>query len=115
MNDQITLPAEVVEEYYASDCARVLVAPPVGVPSPDWVGWAHEAFPLPVTRVERVSDSGRLLLAVTLGEFDEDEGAVKTPKTFRLALPITRRENSIAVSINLNGVSDWTPPPTIPL
>ena len=115
MNDTITLPPEIVESYYENDAARVVINPPAGIPSPDWVNWAHEAFPLPVVSVERLSEGGRLLLAVTLGETDEGEGEVKTPKTFRLTLPVSySREKPLPiVSINLNG-SEWTPPPPPP-
>lgn len=115
MNAPITLPPEIVEEFYASDCVRVVISPPAGVPSPDWIGWAHEAFPLPVVSVERLSEGGRLLLAVTLGETDEGEGEVKTPKTFRLVTPVSHNRGKPLpiVTVNLNG-EQWTPPPPTP-
>lgn len=111
--NQIELPHEVVSEFYESDIVRVIVAPPADVPSPEWVRWAHEAFPLPVVSVERVPEGGRLLLAVTLAEEPPDEEA--TPKTFRLTSPASYREKPLTatVTINLNG-AEWTPPPPAP-
>lgn len=115
MNDTITLPPEIVESYYENDAARVVINPPAGIPSPDWVNWAHEAFPLPVVSVERLSEGGRLLLAVTLGETDEGEGEVKTPKTFRLVSQVNQNYGKPLpiVTVNLNG-EQWTPPPPKP-
>lgn len=108
MNNQLELPAEVVSEYYDNDCVRVVVAPPAGVQSPDWASWAHKAFPLPVLSVERLAEGSRLLLAVTLGEETGRE-----PRTFRLAPPVSHRRDKALpiVTVNLNGVSGWTPPP----
>lgn len=116
MNAPITLPPEIVEEFYASDCVRVICSPPAGVPSPDWIGWAHEAFPLPVVSVERLPEGGRLLLAVTLGETDEGEGEVKTPKTFRLvSSPVNHSYGKPLpiVTVNMNG-AEWAPSPPKP-
>lgn len=109
MNDQIELPAEVVSEYYENDSVRAICSPPAGVPSPEWATWARKAFPLPVTSVERIAEGGRLLLAVTLGE--TDEGA--TPKTFRL-IPPPQKGIGPEVTLTVNGISGWTPPPPTP-
>lgn len=113
--NQIELPADIVEEYFNSDCARVIISPPAGIPSPDWSVWAHSVFPLPVSKVERIAEGGRLLLAVTLGEEQTDEGEVKTPKTFRLVPPVNHNRGKPLpiVSVNLNG-AEWTPPPPPP-
>jgi len=115
--NQIELPAEVVSEFYGNDCVRVVIAPPAGVPSPDWDAWAYGAFPFHVSEVSRITENGRLLLSVLLDESDEKEGESRTPKTFRLVPPPVshnRGKPLPIVSINLNGVSDWVPPQTLP-
>lgn len=113
--NQIELPAEVVSEYYDSDCVRVIIAPPAGVSSPDWEAWAYGAFPFHVAEVSRITENGRLLLSVLLDESDEGEGESRTPKTFRLVPPVNQSYGKPlpTVTVNLNG-AEWTPPPPKP-
>ncbi len=113
--NQIELPAEVVSEYYDSDCVRVIIAPPAGVSSPDWEAWAYGAFPFHVAEVSRITENGRLLLSVLLDESDEGEGESRTPKTFRLVSPVSHSRGTPLpiVTVNLNG-AEWTPPPPKP-
>jgi hypothetical protein len=109
------VPAKIVEEYYASDCVRVIVAPPADVQSTDWEAWAYGAFPFHVSEVSRITENGRILLSVLLDESDEGEGEVKTPKTFRLVPPVNQSygKSMPIVTVNMNG-AEWTPPPPTP-
>jgi hypothetical protein len=114
MNDQIELAAEIIESYFEHDCVRVLCSPPAGLSLPEQARWAIGVFPLPVCKVEPISENGHMMLAVHLGATKTDTG--EPPRTFRLAPPVvshSRGKPSPIVSISLNG-EPYVPPPPPP-
>lgn len=83
---KITLPQEIEDEICASDCARIIVAPPTSVAPPEWRAWAKSTFSgYPVARTDRIVENGRLLLAIWLGKLPKNEPV----ETFRFPLPPT--------------------------
>jgi len=103
----ITIPSSAADAYLEDDAVIIITDPP-NLPLAEWKTWADGELPFPVAEVCPITEDGRTLCRIVIGDIDTNGGDL--PKEFRIMPP---KSDFASVSITLGeSTSDRTYAPS---